>query len=206
MTVCALAIVSAVASTEACAQSLFARGVKSKTYRALVSDHTAYSIGDILTIVIKEEHKVNQDDKVNRTQKSTLAAKLESFKIKPDVFKASLLPDIDVRSSKSFEGNGKQQKDGKFEARIAATVKDVLPNGNLVVSGRRTIVIDDEQKSFQLSGIVRAVDISAGNTVSSTQVAEAKISLTGTGKNTEFTTKGPIGKLIETAWWLVWPF
>ncbi len=188
------------------AQSLFARARKAGGVHNLIADHTARAIGDILTILIKEEHYVIQEDKTARYAKTSLAASLESFDIKTNAFKAGILPDIDIRSNRIQEGKAKQERDTTFEARVAVTVADVLPNGNLVIRGQRAIFVDDEEKILRLSGVIRQVDITAENTIESSQVAEAKVSIIGKGKNSEFNSRGPIGKLIETAWWLVWPF
>ncbi len=201
-----LALFLALGSTNLDAQSLFARSSRAGGRHSLISDHTAQAIGDILTIIVREEHSVKQEDKTTRTKQSSFQASLESFKIKPNMFKGGILPDLDVRSSSSNEGQAKQERDSKFEARVAVTVADILPNGNLVLTGTRAIVIDDEEKVLKISGIVRAFDITAENTILSSQVAEAKIAITGKGRNTETVTKGPVARVFQTVWWLVWPF
>ena len=186
------------------AQSLWAKAKKKGPTKDWIEDNTAAHVGDILTIVIRERHKVKNEDKLDRTTSTTLSARLESFRIKSDAF--SVLPDLDVRSSRSHKGNAKQERDSDVEGRIAVTVVDELPNGNLVVSGQRSVVVDDVNKTLKISGIVRKLDIAADNTIQSNQVAEAKVAIMGTGKHRETVTRGPIGKVVETLWWLVWPF
>ncbi|MCB9917128.1 MAG: flagellar basal body L-ring protein FlgH [Planctomycetes bacterium] len=188
------------------AQSIFARSSSRSAHHGLIDDLKASRIGDILTVVIRESHKVKNEDKVNRTSNSSLAASLEAFDIKPNAFTNGLLPSFDVRSSKSQVGNAKQEKDATFEAQIAVTIVDELPNGNLVISGRRTVNIDDENKTLKISGIIRRWDVDANNQVPSNRVAEAKVAIEGVGKNTEHVTKGPVAKIVETAFWLIWPF
>ncbi|MCA8968247.1 MAG: flagellar basal body L-ring protein FlgH [Planctomycetes bacterium] len=193
-------------ASPASAQSIFARSSSRSTHHGLIDDLKASRIGDILTVVIRESHKVKNEDKVNRTSNSSLAASLEAFDIKPNAFTNGLLPSFDVRSSKSQAGNAKQEKDATFEAQIAVTIVDELPNGNLVISGRRTVNIDDETKTLKISGIIRRWDVDANNQVPSNRVAEAKVAIEGVGKNTEHVTKGPVAKIVETAFWLIWPF
>ncbi len=187
-------------------QSIHARAKKRGVHKGLIDDLSASDIGDILTVVIRETHKIKNEDKVNRSKNSSLAASLEAFNLKSNLFKGGILPKIDVRSKQSQQGNAKQEKDQTFEARIAVTIIDKLPNGNLIISGRRTVIVDDEQKSLRISGIIRAFDVEADNTVPSNKVAEAKVAIEGIGKNTESVTKGPVAQIIETAWWLIWPF
>jgi flagellar L-ring protein precursor FlgH len=200
-------IVSAAALTGGTsqAQSLFMKAKQTGTYRGLTEDNTARNVGDILTVVIAESHKVQNQDKTERSTDSQLAASIEAFDIKPSTF-GDILPDFDIRSSRSHNGQAKQNRDSQVTARIAVVVKDRLPNGNLVVVGKRTIVVDDEEKILQISGVIRIADIKTDNTIESDQVAEAKVSIKGSGKNTESVTRGPIGQIIETAFWLIWPF
>lgn len=198
----------ALVSTADCvlAQSIFARSAKRGAHHGLIDDLNASQIGDILTVVIKETHKIKNEDKVGRTSSNSLAASIEAFDIKPNAFRNGLLPSLDIRSNRAQAGNAKQEKDASFESRIAVTIVDKLPNGNLVISGRRTVVIDDENKTLKISGIIRRWDIDADNQVQSNRVAEAKVAITGVGKNTETVTKGPVARIVETAWWLIWPF
>ncbi|HMQ22559.1 MAG TPA: flagellar basal body L-ring protein FlgH [Planctomycetota bacterium] len=201
-----LASLLSVLAAQCPAQSIFASAAKRSPHRGLIDDLSARKIGDILTVVIREQHRVKNEDKVGRTSNSSLAASLESFDIKANAFTNGILPSLDVRTSKAQNGNAKQEKDATFEAQIAVTIVDELPNGNLVVSGRRTVLIDDETKTLKISGVIRRWDIDANNQVSSNRVAEAMVAIEGVGKNTEHVTKGPVAKVIETALWLIWPF
>jgi flagellar L-ring protein precursor FlgH len=60
-------------------------------------------------------------------------------------------------------------------------VIEVMPNGNLIVEGRKEVTIDKEKRFIILSGIVRPEDIEVDNTVSSSKIADARIEYTGTG-------------------------
>ena len=93
-----------------------------------------------------------------------------------------------------------------MEARIAVMVIDVLPNGNLVVSGKREITVDDETRTLQISGIVRPRDIKSDNTVKSDQVADARVSIVAKGGGSHYTTRGPVSQFVHTVIWFFWPF
>jgi flagellar L-ring protein precursor FlgH len=54
-------------------------------------------------------------------------------------------------------------------------VIDVLPNGNLLVSGEKQIAFDRGAEFIRFSGVVNPDTIAAGNTVSSSQVADARV-------------------------------
>ena len=66
---------------------------------------------------------------------------------------------------------------------------DTLPNGNLLVKGRREIRIDDELKVIEFSGVVRAWDIQPDNTIESELVADARVSYQGSGPLTRSTNR-----------------
>ena len=85
-------------------------------------------------------------------------------------------------------------------------VGDRLPNGNLIVAGTRTVQVDDETKTLQLSGIVRRLDVRVDNTVFSSQGADARVAIVGEGANTRMTTRGPVAELFDTLIWAAWPF
>jgi flagellar L-ring protein precursor FlgH len=200
--------VLALASLLACTQGIEAQNLYARTRNptALIKDHRAAAVGDILTVIVAEAHKVKNEDKVNRFTDTDLAARLEAYSLSDDAFDSNNLPRLDIRSERGFTGEGKQEKDSNLTARVAVVVVDVHPNGNLVVAGTRIIQIDDETKTLRISGLVRPLDVTAANTVTSSQVADARVSLTGEGANTRSTTRGPIAVLADTLIWAAWPF
>jgi flagellar L-ring protein precursor FlgH len=185
------------------AQNLFKRATGN---RALIADHRATAVGDILTVVIREAHKVKNEDKVARENNSSLAARLEAYTLSDKTFKTNTLPRFDVRQDRVFEGEAKQEKDSSLEARVAVIVVDVLPNGNMVVAGTRIVTVDDEEKTLRISGLVRPLDVSKDNTVPSSSVADARVAITSVGGNARTTTRGPIGTVFDTLVWAAWPF
>ena len=171
-----------------------------------VADQRARAVGDVLTIAIQEQHSVRNEDKTERRQDSSLAARLESYTLDDDTFNNGTLPNVSVTKEQDFNGESKQNSGSDVRASIAVMVVDVQPNGNLVVAGQRTVTVNDEQKTLRISGIVRALDVTVNNTVGSQQVADARIAITGEGAGTRQVTKGPIGQLFDTLIWAAWPF
>lgn len=173
---------------------------------AAAADLRARSVGDVLTIGIQETHSVRNEDKTERTNDTSLSARLEAFTLSDDAFNATALPNMSVTKQQDFNGESKQNSGSDVRASIAVMVIDVQPNGNLVVAGQRSVTVNDEQKTLRISGIVRALDVTSLNTVTSSQVADARIAITGEGASTRQVTKGPVGQLFDTLIWAAWPF
>ena len=170
----------------------------------LVANASARRVGDTLTVVIEERADVQNTEQTSTDRSGSLRAAIANFDISPDVFDP--LPAFEANHQQSFDGAADQAKKNTFLTRIQVSVIDVLPNGNLVVTGRRTIRVDDEVKTIELHGVVRPLDVTAANTVKSEQVAEAQISYVGDGPLTRTTTKGAVASFFDFVFHLIWPF
>ncbi|HEB52051.1 MAG TPA: flagellar basal body L-ring protein FlgH [bacterium] len=171
-----------------------------------ISDLRARNVGDILTITIQEQTRIKNEERIERRNDTTLAARLETFTLSESAFNAGVLPRFDVRKESAFNGQARQNTNSDVRASIAVVVLDVQPNGNLVVAGMRSVNINDETRTLRVSGLVRPFDVTVDNTVGSAQVADARISISGKGANTRQMTRGPMGQLFDTLVWAAWPF
>ena len=77
-----------------------------------------------------------------------------------------------------------------FNGVITVTVIDVLPNGNLLVSGEKQMLINQGTEFIRFSGVVNPRTVSANNTIASTQVADARIEYSAKGYIDEAQTMG----------------
>lgn len=170
----------------------------------MIADKTARRAGDLITVLIVENQEVKNEETAQLRRATKLDYKLDSFDIKPGAF--STLPRLAATSQDDFNGTANVEKNGAFTARITAIVMDVLPNGALVIKGRREIKVDKETKVIEFSGVVRRYDIRADNTVLSELVADARVSYTGEGQLTDTTSRRGLGNLIHRAIIWLWPF
>ena len=170
----------------------------------LVANKTARTVGDLITVVINENQDVRNEETADLTKETDLRYQITNFDIKPNAF--DVLPQMSALSNDSFNGTANYEKRGTFTARLTAVVADTLPNGNLVVNGRREIRIDGELKVIEFSGVVRRYDIAPNNTVQSEFVANAKVHYTGSGPLTRTTNRNGLGAWIHTAVDFLWPF
>jgi len=170
----------------------------------MIADKTARRPGDLITVRIVENQEIKNEETSQLRRATTLDYKLDAFDIKPAAFDP--LPRVAASSKDDFNGTANYEKNGEFTARITAMVMDVLPNGNLVIKGRREIKVDDETKVIEFSGVVRRVDIRADNTILSELVSDARVAYTGEGQLSDTTRRRGLGGFLHRLIIWFWPF
>jgi flagellar L-ring protein precursor FlgH len=92
---------------------------------------------------------------------------------------------VAANSSGSSGGEGSVSREESINLKVAATVTDVLPNGNLVIYGSQEVRVNFELRDLQVSGVVRPEDISRQNTIGYEKIAEARVVYGGRGHITD---------------------
>jgi flagellar L-ring protein FlgH len=148
-------------------------------------DPRASSPGDVLTVNISINDKANLDNKSNRQRVSSglygLGGSFETGSGSLGEFSGQFGSNSDSRS----EGKGVVERKEEIRLAIAAIVTDILPNGNLVISGSQEVRVNNELRVLHVAGVVRPRDISGNNTISYDKIAEARISYGGRGRISE---------------------
>jgi flagellar L-ring protein precursor FlgH len=108
------------------------------------------------------------------------------------------LPRLDVEATKEFEGEGDYKREDDFTARLTAEVIDVLPNGNLVLEARTFIKTDEEEASIKVTGVCRPDDVTAANSVLSSQIHDLRVEKMHSGELKKTNEKGIIAKVLDT--------
>lgn len=147
------------------------------------ADRKALRVGDIITISIVESAKANNTADTDLSRSSTLDASLSHFFGKEKFLKLFKLGDDLIKSTadNSHKGAGSTTRQGELTATVTAIVKEVLPNGNLVIQGTRAVAVNHEEQFIMITGVVRPLDVNRDNVVLSTQVADANIAIGGLG-------------------------
>ena len=186
------------AQSPASANSLWRAGA-----RTFFNDQRANRVGDILTveIVIDDSAQTSNTSQSSRTSTTKAGVGnlfgLESSlgKIFPSGFDPANA--INTNSGMTNAGAGAVARKEKINLIVAAVVTQVLPNGNLVISGVQEVQTNNEVRHLSVDGIVRPEDITAANTINHTQIASARIEYGGRGDITRVQ-KTPAGQsLIE---------
>lgn len=158
------------------------------TYRPLFEDRRARAIGDTLTININEKLQASKQASSSANRNGNFNFEVPTVQGLPLKTLKGMALAADSKSE--FAGKGDSSANNVFTGAITVTVIEVLPNGNLVVSGEKQIGINQGSEFIRLSGVVNPTYILAGNVVSSTQVADARLEYRGTGYIDEAQTMG----------------
>jgi len=152
-------------------------------------DNKARRINDVVTIQIAEISNASQQVSTKTSRDTNILASIVKFLGSPLSFgldnfwgkDKAFAPEIESSAKSSHSGSGAISGSGKLTASIAARVIEVMPNGNLLVEGRKEVTVEREKRLIILNGIVRPADIEFDNTVSSDKVADARIEYVGKG-------------------------
>lgn len=109
----------------------------------------------------------------------------------------SKLPEIKFNYNNDAKANADSSRKDQFTGRIQAEVMDVKPNGTLVVEATKLIRTDKEQQVFRLTGVCRAEDVSADNSVLSNQLADLKLVKDTKGSVSDGTKRGWLNRAID---------
>jgi flagellar L-ring protein precursor FlgH len=144
------------------------------SYRPLFEDRRARFPGDTLLITISEKTSASNTTSNNASRTASANVAVPGVRSLPgSLFNPSGNLVADAQSK--FEDKDQAKNDNLFSGTITATVIEVLPNGNLVVSGEKQVGVNGEVDTMRFSGIVNPLTIQPGNTVLSAQVADARI-------------------------------
>jgi flagellar L-ring protein FlgH len=147
----------------------------------IFSDPRAAQIGDVVTINIAINDSATFGNATNRSLDSIINTGFDA-KLGQDNTTSEFKPTYTSESLSSTNGQGNIDRSEKIQLSVAAVVSDVLPNGNLVVSGSQEVRVNFELRLLNVAGIIRPRDISRNNTISYDKVAEARISYGGRGR------------------------
>lgn len=190
----------ALATESTSAQSLWKH--RNENFALFFVDTRAHVVGDQLTIVIAENTDVLKRDQRAMDKSSDAGFNFNFAGASSSGASSSASLNMAGDSSRQFDGNSQYRVAQEFSDRIAVRVVQVLPNGYLVVKGRRRRMVSDEQRELIVTGIVRPIDIMPDNSVRSQYVADLDIQYMGCGPDAHFTNQGWAARALNR----VWPF
>jgi len=153
----------------------------------LFEDQVARRVGDIVTIVFDEQMDAKKDADLSVSKSSDISVTIpKMYGVDPAVAMAAfgkngMSLDSEIKAERDIQGKGDANQSNSLTGSISVTVVEVFTNGNLKVRGEKRVSLNQGSEYIRVSGIIRATDITATNTVNSSQLADATIMYTGDG-------------------------
>ena len=175
--------------------------VNATPYRGLFEDRRAVRVGDTLTVLLNETTRASKDGGIVASRNSTNSVNMGLNAIRnqtgttPGTSSNLLLSGgLNNDGTSKFDSKAGSSASNQFSGTITVTVLEVLPNGNLSVGGEKRLAVGNEEEVIRFGGIVSPVNLQ-GNTVLSSQVADARIEYRGAGITDEVKNPGWLTKL-----------
>ncbi len=166
-------------------------------YTPLFEDRRARSVGDTIIVTLNERTNASKSSESNVDRSGSIDFSVPSLLGIPLSFLKKHAT-VEAKSNNSFDGGGESSSKNNFIGTITVTVIEALPNGNLVVSGEKQIGINQGQEFIRLSGVINPIHVMA-NTISSTQIADARIEYRANGYIDEAQTMGWLSRFFLNA-------
>ncbi len=174
---------------------------------SLFYDTKGRNVGDIVTVSIYEQASASKEASTSTGRSSSVSAslsKLLGLEKNLSTVNSSIDPTalLDASFDNDFAGEGKTSRKEDLVATLTTQIVEVYPNGNLRITGAKTVTVNKEKQIVKLTGIVRPSDISAQNSVDSQNILDARIAYTGKGVISDKQQQGWLMRVVDN----VWPF
>jgi flagellar L-ring protein precursor FlgH len=152
----------------------------SSRFMNLGGDVRASQVDDLVTIVVSEQASAVVQGETKTARQSALSSAVTSAAgpTKPAGALANL---VNLNTQSSLNGQGTTTRSTQLTTTLSARVTNVLPNGYLVIEGSKEVDVNSEHQLVTLRGVVRPTDLTSGNMVNSTQIAQMELKIDGKG-------------------------
>jgi flagellar L-ring protein precursor FlgH len=141
-------------------------------------DASASQVGDIVTVLVNDTASALASGLTNSSRKTSATANITSLYGPTSAKLANLLG---TSGDQELAGTGQTSRNMTISTTISARVILVSPNGSLLVEGVKNIGVNSEKQTITLQGLIRPLDLTTANTISSNQIANLSIQVNGKG-------------------------
>lgn len=196
MTVLAVLIMTMGVSVQA--ESLFTLGATQHyagVPRSLFGGVQAHQIGDLISIIMEENITVNDNLTYTSEKSSSTVDTFTSF--------FNRWFGLSLKDSDGFGGTNEVSNSATggrtltFGDQIAVQVVQQLPNGNLAVQGKKTLVNGNERMDFIVTGVVDPRWLNAAGEIYSYNVSNLQFALSGRGTISRNQNEGIFNRFIK---------
>ena len=160
-------------------------------------DKRASKVGDVLTVAFVEAFQATKSQNASTSRSTSNEIDL------PNIIPSTSLMDplsaaLQSSSNNSFSGSGSAAQSNSLTGQMSVHIVKILPGGNLAVLGQKRLVLNKGDEYIRVSGIVRPLDISSDNIVSSDRIANANIQYIGAGNISDSSKSGWLSNLLTS--------
>jgi flagellar L-ring protein precursor FlgH len=177
--------------------------LQASPFAVVVPEAERIEVNDFVTIIVREVKSSSSDSKLESEKEWTLEAALKKwFRLdKDDHLVAQTFPNgnpgANFEFKNEYEGEGKIDRKDALTMRITAKVIDVKPNGVLTLEAANQVKIDEETYAATLTGQCRSKDVTAQNTVMSSQLYGLEIDVQHAGAARDAARRGWLMRLFD---------
>lgn len=146
----------------------------------LFRDPKAYRVNDLVTVMVIENLSALSSG-TTKTQRSSGASATVGALGHPFGGSSALANLANMSGSTTLDGQGSTMRQTSLTTAMSARVAAVLPNGYLVIEGRKTVQVNSERQAIVVRGVIRPIDLAPDNSVQSDRVAQMEVSVNGKG-------------------------
>ena len=158
------------------------------------------AVGDTLKVDIAESINASNVLTTDNSRSNAMSTKGPGVKgVGSGIIRSLLNLDASAKGSDSYKGKGKTTDVSSFTGQLTATVINVLPNGNLVVAGERSVALNGGVRTLRFSGVVDPKDLASGNVVASADVANARLEVAGQGDVSEAASRNWLQRVLTNS-------
>ena len=165
------------------------------SHKGLFEERRAVRVGDTLTVMLNETTRASKDIGTNARRLSSNGLNAGfNMSTGTTATPTAINGGLNTNGNTNFDSKGGSSASNQFLGTITVTVLEVLPNGNLNVAGEKRLAVGHEEEVIRFGGIVSPSTLQ-GNSVLSSQVADARIEYRGVGITDQIQNPGMLTKL-----------
>ena len=158
------------------------------------SDRKAHSVGDVVTIIIRENADASQKAEVQTSSntKTEVSASNEGNL-------TSYLPLFGSKSkiNNEYDGSDQTEQSQTLQAKMAAVITNKTDEGMYKIKGEKRLEVNGEKNLLKVEGLIRSRDIKTDNSIYSYNIANASVIFRKSGLARRFIKPGTIQKLLN---------
>lgn len=146
----------------------------------LFRDPRAYQVDDLITVVVSDRASAIARGVTSSSRKSNSAGSISA--LAGALPAAGALANLATMGGEAkLDGQGQTSRETELSTTLSVRVTHVMPNGNLIVQGTKSVMVNSERQTVVVRGICRPQDLGPGNTIRSDRLAELEVRINGKG-------------------------